>query len=210
MASSIDICNLALAHLGEIPNISSIDPPEGSAHAEKCERFYPIARDAALEMRNWSFALKRATLAQVENDHPERGFKYALPSDCIRAIGVGQPGASSSSSLFGAIYPDTPIAGGKPATEDFDIEGGFLFTRAEDAELLYLYRITDTTKFPPLFVNAVAWLLASYLAGAITRGMDIKQWCYEMFERELVLSAQSVANAGQTTNHYTPDWIRSR
>ena len=31
----------------------------------------------------------------------------------------------------------------------------------------------------------MAWLLASYLAGAITRDMDIKQWCYEMFERDL-------------------------
>ena len=71
-------------------------------------------------------------------------------------------------------------------------------------------RISDTTKFPPLFVSAVAWLLASYLAGAITRDMDLKQWCYEMFERDLSFSAQSVANGGQTTNQHTPHWISQR
>ena len=208
MASVVDICNLALAHLGEIPNISSIDPPEGSAHAEKCERFYPLARDTALEMRNWSFALKRVVLAQVKNDHPSWQFKYSLPADCIRPISVAQPGTHVE--VFAAIYPDRPQPLGRPAVDDFAVEGAFIYTSREDVELLYLRRISDTTKFPPLFVSAVAWLLASYLAGAITRDMDIKQWCYEMFERDLSLSAQSVANGGQTTNQHTPHWISQR
>jgi hypothetical protein len=206
MASTIDICNLALAHLGEIPNISSIDPPEGSAHAEKCERFYPIARDAALEMRNWSFALKRVTLASVENTNSHWAYKYALPSDMIRPVAIPIPGVR----LNIGFMPCDPLAHGQQNSADFTTEGDYLFTQAEDAELLYLFRLTDTTKFKPLFVNSVAWLLASYLAGAITRDMDIKQWCYQMFERELSLSAQSMANGSQTTNYHTPSWISSR
>lgn len=206
MASPIDICNLALAHLGEIPNISSIDPPEGSAHAEKCERFYPIARDAALEMRNWSFGLKRVGLAQVENDSPRWAFKYSLPSDIIRPVAIPVPGVGFNTEFV----PNAQIGQGSASSADFTTEGGFLFTSIDDAELLYLFRLTDTTKFTPLFVNAVAWLLASYLAGAITRDMDIKQWCYQMFERELSLSAQSMANGSQTTNHHVPSWISNR
>jgi hypothetical protein len=206
MASTIDICNLALAHLGEIPNISSIDPPEGSAHAEKCERFYPIARDAALEMRNWSFALKRVQLAPVENDNDHWAFKYALPSDMIRPVAIPIPGVG----LNIGFMPCEQLARGQQNSADFTTEGDYLFTQAEDAELLYLFRLTDTTKFKPLFVNSVAWLLASYLAGAITRDMDIKQWCYQMFERELSLSAQSMANGSQTTNYHVPSWISSR
>ena len=73
-----------------------------------------------------------------------------------------------------------------------------------------MFRATDTTKFPPLFTNAVAWLLASYLAGAITRDMDVKQWAYQMFEQQLGLSAQSVANGSQTTNTHTAAWMRNR
>lgn len=205
MASTIDICNLALAHLGEIPNISSIDPPEGSAHAEKCERFYPIARDAALEMRNWSFALKRVQLAQVPDNATHWAFKYALPSDIIRPIAIPVPGFA-----FNVEFLPSAIGSTKPNSSDFITEGGFLYTNTDDAQLLYLFRLTDVTKFTPLFVNSVAWLLASYLAGAITRDMDIKQWCYQMFERELGLSAQSMANGSQTTNHHVPSWISSR
>lgn len=207
MASPIDICNLALAHLGEIPNISSIDPPEGSAHAEKCERFYPIARDAALEMRNWSFALKRVDLAQLTNDSHQWGFKYALPSDIIRPVAIPTRGIGFNTTFM----PWERVGQGMLNSADFITEGNALFTSTEDAELLYLYRLTDTTKFTPLFVNSVAWLLASYLAGAITRDMDIKQWCYQMFERELGLSAQSMANGSQTTNQpHVPSWISSR
>ena len=67
MASEVDICNLALAHLGDSATVASINPPEGSAQAEMCQRFYPIARDSLLEMHNWGFATRRKALAQLNN-----------------------------------------------------------------------------------------------------------------------------------------------
>ena len=60
MSSEVAICNLALAHLGDSATVASIDPPEGSAQSEHCARFYPIARDALLEMHAWKFATRRA------------------------------------------------------------------------------------------------------------------------------------------------------
>ena len=68
MSSVIDICNLALSHLGDTATVASIDPPEGSAQAEHCSRFYPVARDAMLELFNWKFATRRATLALLTAD----------------------------------------------------------------------------------------------------------------------------------------------
>ena len=47
MASDVDVCNLALAHLGDEATVASISPPEGSAQAGHCARFYPMARDSA-------------------------------------------------------------------------------------------------------------------------------------------------------------------
>lgn len=194
MASAIDIVNLALAHLGENPTVSSIDPPEGSAHAEKCARFYPLARDVALEMRNWSFAVKRVLLAEVTNDSDAWTFKYAKPADCLRPIGVLLPGTTDENQ----------------SSSDYTIEGDYLYTNAEEATLRYLFKLTDTTKFTPLFVTSVSWLLASYLAGSICEDKQVKNWCYEMFNNELSLGAQSVANASQTTNNYTATWMRNR
>lgn len=195
MASTIDICNMALAHLGEIPNVSSIDPPEGSSHAEKCARFYPIALGVTLEMRNWPFAMKRVQLALQENDLPGAWlFKYQLPSDCLRAVSVLPAGAWDEIKQ----------------SENFTTEGNALYTNAHQATLRYLHPVTDTTKFLPSFSVAVSWLLASYLAGAITRDTKVKQWCYEMFREELAISAQSAANASQTTMDHTPGWISDR
>ena len=71
MASEVDICNLALGHLGDNATVSSISPPEGSAQAEHCARFYPLARDALLEMGYWNFAMRRVALAQLTMNWPE-------------------------------------------------------------------------------------------------------------------------------------------
>ena len=75
MASTVDICNLALAHLGDTATVASIDPPEGSAQSEHCARFYPIARDSLLEMHAWNFSMRRINLAQLTNSWPE--WQYA-------------------------------------------------------------------------------------------------------------------------------------
>lgn len=196
MASPIDICNLALAHLGETPNLSSIDPPEGSAHAESCARFYPIARDVALEDINWPFAMKRTVLAMYP-DAPEIDtwqFAYALPADCLKAVAVLQPGTMDE----------------EQNCDDFIIEGRILYTNAPEATLRYTQKLTDTSRFSGKFVDALSWLLASYLAGPVCDDKTVKQWCYQMYKQTLGESAQSSANQSKTRDHYVPTWISSR
>ena len=85
MASEVDICNLALSHLGDNATVASIDPPEGSAQAEHCSRFYPIARDTLLEMHNWNFSTRRAVLAQRGQQGEARASQLAAP---LRAAAV--------------------------------------------------------------------------------------------------------------------------
>ena len=65
MATETDISNLALSHFGQDASIDSIDPPDGSVEAEHAQRFLPIARDEILEAFPWSFAKRRATLAEL-------------------------------------------------------------------------------------------------------------------------------------------------
>lgn len=194
MASVIDVCNLALAHLGETPNLSSIDPPEGSAHAETLARFYPIARDAVLERKNWSFALKRVTLAEVTNDSDAWAYKYALPADIIRSLAVLVDGVSDENG----------------DSEAFDLEGAFIYTNAPEAVLRYVYRQTDLTKWTPHAVTALSWLLAAYVAGPVCEDKQVKQWAMTMYENELAIGAQSNANARQTARNRTPASIQAR
>lgn len=63
--TEVDICNQALALIGEAPSITSISPPDGSPHAQVCALFYGQARQSVLELRTWSFAARRATMGAV-------------------------------------------------------------------------------------------------------------------------------------------------
>ena len=84
MSNEVDICNLALSHLGDVANISSIDPPENSVQAMHCARFYPIARNALLEMANWSFAMRRIALTPLSVTNDQWQYVYAKPNLMLR------------------------------------------------------------------------------------------------------------------------------
>ena len=88
MPSVVEICNLALAHLGDDATVASIDPPEGSAQSEHCARFYPIARDSLLQMHTWSFASRRVSLAQVTMPYTMWKYAYGVPADMLTAVAV--------------------------------------------------------------------------------------------------------------------------
>lgn len=214
MASEVDIVNLALARLGETPNISSINPPEGSAHAEKAARFYTMARDRCVESHNWNFATKRVLLAGLPNPASPWKYAYAIPNDILRPISVKSP-----LSVVGSLR-DFPLTGNLSnfdmpdddlSVADYIIEGQTLLTNAPDATLRYVARSTDTTKWSPHFVDAVVWALAADLSGAIVQDAKMTQWCYSMFQQQLMNAMNSdVASIRRTNVVQRPNWIRDR
>lgn len=201
MASEIDICNLALARLGDSATVVSIDPPEGSAQAEHCERFYPVARDSLLEMHAWKFATRRATLSALATDTWNWSYAYAVPSDMLKPL---------------AVLPLT--AASDAASEQYEIEGTsngtpVILTDLADATLRYLVRATDTTKFSPLFVDALGWLLASHLAGPIIKGdagAAMAKQCAASFRATFSLAANSDANQRRVRPEHSPAWMAGR
>ena len=180
MASEVDISNLALAHLGDAATVASISPPDGSAQAEYCQRFYPIARDALLEMHDWGFATKRVALAQLSvNAASGWAYCYAQPTDLLNSIAVLDPAATDDTSV-GITAPhgwtETPLTnGGVYTPQPYVLESAadgtdIIYTNQAGAVLRYVAGVTDTTKFSPLFVKTLAASLASMLAGSILKG----------------------------------------
>ena len=179
MATEVDICNLALAHLGDDATIASLNPPEGSAQAEKAARFYPIARNSLLEMHTWNFAAKRGNLALTTNSLDQWDYAYAAPADMMSPVAVISPTAQndyatrmSAGDTPGGItsnYAPTIVAG-QYTPQQFAIEGDLIYTNQENAMLRYQAFITDPSLFTPLFVITLSWHLASMLAGPIIKG----------------------------------------
>lgn len=201
MASEVDIANLALARLGDDASVASIDPPEGSSQAEHCARFYPIARDSMLEHHDWSFSTRRAQLAQLSVPTYNWQYAYARPSLALRILSV-MP-ATASPEEDGVQYELGNTAEGTQ----------IILTNLEEAVARYTVRVTDTSLFPPLFVDALAWLLAAHLAGPVIKG-DVgiaeARRCAQMHAVMLTSAIRQDANQKDKPPVHTPDWIATR
>lgn len=171
MTTAVAIANLALSHLGDDATIANLDPPEGSAQAEQAALFYPIARDALLEMYPWNFALRRTTLALLdEQPNTQWAYAYALPSDVLGVFAV--QGAEDTDDFVGTTYGPLVAVNG---VNDFEIEGlsdntRVLYTNVVDARIRYTVAVTIPSFFPPLFTVALSYFLASFLAGPVLKG----------------------------------------
>jgi hypothetical protein len=202
MSSEVDICNLSLARLGDEATVASIDPPEGSSQAAHCARFYPMARDTIQDMHNWWFCINRDSLALL-NVTPAFGWQYAysVPTDLVSMLGVFIPGSADDFSP--QEYELEALADGTQV----------VYTNVQDAVCKYVSRETDTAKFQPLFTDALAWLLASMLAGPILKGEAGQQAglsAYKMFRTVLAEAITSDANQRKINPTHRPDWIKDR
>lgn len=206
MASEVDICNLALANLGNSATVSAITPPDGSVEAMHCARFYPIARDALVAMHAWGFATRRVSLALISTDELPNNwaFAYAAPNSCARPLKVLQPGYTDESGSEDYVY------------ETLQTGERVIYTNVEDAECQYIHKTTDTTKFDALVVTALARLLTSYLAGPLLKGdhgmkvsQDHLKWFMQV-DYPLAAGRDAATTKSSKYADYTPADIAAR
>lgn len=149
--SVTDICNLALARVGqsEITNIT-----DDNRRAKLCNLHYEQKRDTLLRMYRWKFATKRASLPAL-TDAPTFGYTYAYqePTDCIRVISVNELDPEYDPDLDPGLW---------------DKEGSTIVTDlAAPLDIKYISRVTDTTQFDACFVDTLASFIAIYLAPSL-------------------------------------------
>ena len=203
MTAEVDICNLALSHLGDDATVTSISPPEGSAQSQHCAIFYPVARNAMLEAHDWGFATTRIKVAVRQKDYCGWRFVYAVPADVVRIISVKPELVCKDEST-----PSVPYQ-----TERGTDGAMIVFCDHPDIVIRYTTLITDPNRFPPLFAITLSWYLASMLAGPILKGdagaAQARQ-CLSMVQMYLGQAAASDANQNQTKERHTPEWMRER
>lgn len=210
MASVVQICNMALSHIGSDARVSSISPPDGSVEAGYCATFYDQARTEMLEPGNWAFALKRVTPAQTTNPSNAWAYAYVKPSDCLRVLRVLRP--SVAVTVFTQDqqrYPHTDDSDSAP----FALEGELIYSNEPDAVIVYTRDLTDSTKFTASFTAALSYLLASYLAGPVIKGMEGLRLANAMREQAITLadlSATAAANSSSTDNVPQPNLLAVR
>ncbi|MDB5710881.1 MAG: hypothetical protein JWL96_2951 [Sphingomonas bacterium] len=152
MTISITTCNLALGELRAAP---IIDIAEDSIEARECARYYPICLRVLLERHDWSFANRRAALAELaDNDRAaEWAHAYVLPAGCATPL---------------------RLVAANGYLPDFIVENRTLYTQLGNAVLEYAANDVTDSEMPGLFVDALAYALAARLAVPIRDSREMK------------------------------------
>jgi hypothetical protein len=178
----IDVCNLALNHLG-LGTIASL--AETSKSALKCSAFFNMARDAVLRAHEWNFAEKEEALALI-SDETLTGWEYlyVVPAKCLKIRSV------FTEDTLEIPEPQPFKIGLSPVTAVKAIA-----TDLEDAYIKYTRQVDDPSLWDPLFVMALsfylAWLLAAPLCGDPAKGESVR------LKYALTLNDATCVNAGE-------------
>lgn len=200
MASSTEICNMALSHLGVGKEIANIET-EQSQEASACRRFYDIARDYTLRDFLWPFVRRYQALGLVaEEPNTEWAFSYRYPTDCLKIHKILSPRRNDTrqSKISYMIAQDSV--------------GRLIFTDIEDAEIIYTQKETDPDKYPPDFIMALSFRLAAYIAPRLTSGDPFKlgDRAMQMYSIEISKAAANSVNEQQAEEEVESELIRAR
>lgn len=209
MASLVSIWNLALSHIGNRATLSTTTAPYSTAEAEKCALFWPFARQFAIVKCKPSWARRRDAAALVdlgEYQPVEWVYSYATPADMLELIGVYDSQAVQDEKRKSARY------------ESASDGSAVIYTDVEEAWVRYLVDVEDTTKYHPTFTLGVSWLLASYLAGPIIKGVDGMKTAEALEQKAIAYLSMSEthdANQQDATEVFrdgnrAPTWINAR
>ena len=159
--TDVQICNLALARLGDA-RITTLS--DATAQAQYCSLFYAQTLEELQTEFDWQFCRKLASLT-ANATAPAFGYtrRFAVPTDFLRLIRLN------------GIDEDENFS-------KWEIVDGFIHTDlAEPAQIEYIANVTDSTKFPAVFVEILSAKLAANLALPLTGSKELFAQMAEVF-----------------------------
>jgi len=179
--SDISICNQALGWLGQKSITSFADDSEC---AQLCDLNYPVLRDAVLESRTWTFALRTQMLESATSDEWNRGFLYPLDSDWLVVL---------------RVYDEPPGWSPKDNRQMRWVrEGNAIVAEKGQAYLWGVQRVLDTGRFTTLFAQALAARLAADLAITLTQNRQLQADMWSLYNDKLAEAAVRDGQQGRT------------
>lgn len=195
---STNIINRALIKIGE-PTILSIDQ---TPHGAMMGVLYDDFRKTLLSSHYWRFAIKRATLAQLDVDTNSAAFNYAyaLPADflTLKEFGEGYKIPNQNPAILSS-------------DARYSIENGKLLCKQDSGVTIsYVANIKDTNLFTPLFREALVALIAAEASVRIKNSPQLKQLF--MTEFDTYLNQARVNNEIMRDMETMPDntWVTCR
>lgn len=195
----VNICNLGLAKVGHKARLVSLLSDIRTTEADVARTFYKYTKNEVLGAYDWWFARAIVPLAPVSFTFEDWTYCYVVPAD----VGVPRHLARTSRN-------DTPIP--FKLMQEYGGSGqSLLFTDQADAKLVATVLTDDTSKFTPLFVDALAWKLGHVFSPSL--GISVDRMSYANKRYEEVLVRAQVDSANSEANHENPadtEWTKGR
>lgn len=154
-----DICNMALASLGNYGTVSDITTPTNDKERALAV-WYDICRQFVLQLLMPNFALSRIITAQLE-EVPAFGYSYfyEYPENALKILGIDEAKYKRNEHSVEL----TPL-GVKAIAHDYDYEDGIPLRIIKDVE--------DITLWTPEAKLLLSQYLAAYAALPITQDVN--------------------------------------
>lgn len=185
--SKVSIANGALQKMGA-SRISSLT--QDHPNARSMNAAYDGVRDALLRRYDWTFAIKRASIAK-DSTGPVWGDwnRYSKPNDFIRLLRDDESGEAV----------------------DWKIEGLYILSAdASPLEIRYLAQIDDPTFYDPIFVDAFSMKLAAETCEEITQSTSKKKGIEEDFDATIAEAKRIGAIEKAAQEFPEDDWLIAR
>lgn len=185
--SKVALANTALQKLGAA-RIESLTQDKPNARS-MAAAFNHVLR-AEIRRYDWSFAIKRASIA-ADGDDPTWGDfnQYSLPNDFIRLLRDDETGQAV----------------------DWKIEGRFILSRDEaPLEIRYIAFVEDPTMWDASFDEAFACKLALQCCEEITQSTSKKGGIQADYDTEIAEAKRTGAIEKGSQEFPEDDWINAR
>lgn len=189
MSTRVDIANRALQKVGA-RRIGSLD--EGSREADAVKACFDILLKAELQANFWTFAIKRASLAEdTEQPDDERGNQYSLPGDFLR------------------LAPDNPTT--NPILPDALLEGRKIITSERaPLKIRYVSWDIDTATVDPLFAEALAARIAMEIVEELTQSSTKRDALESAYQFHIRKARQVNSIEGGPIAPEVDEWVYTR
>ena len=195
MATPTDIVNVALRRIGA-NRISSLTQ-DSNKEAVAARDLYDEARRDLLNLCNWNFAVKRATLTKSATA-PAFGYDYAypLPADFIRMISVHPHDDDDSIIPYRLEFQSS--------------DDRVLVTDSNQIYIKYVFDQEDANLMSAAFRDALSWRLARDFAGALSKSTAAAELSHNVYMKTLSRAKAIDGIEDYPDKMADGDWVTSR
>lgn len=223
-ASSVDICNFALARVGLNQQITNLNPViDTSVPAAVCALWYP---QCLYELqRNWTWPFTRAAILLTQVAGPEinnqpydwtwlRAYRYPPDALFVRRLffnyylptsqaSVPSPPLTPVTTAYPTFGPlTTHRMDGQPYPPPYalgtDAIGNLILTDLPQASAEYSRLVTNTAQFPADFASLLAWRIAMDICLPLSRSTDYLKIAEEGYKAQEMKVRAMALNEGQS------------